>query len=338
MRARLGALALLVGSVLLSLVLVEGALRMSGRVSTEGVSTATSETFATIPGVFQPGQRVTEAPRPELRHRISINALGYRGPDILPGSGRRRVLCLGDSFTYGSYVDDEQTLPAQLERQWRARGHAVDVINAGLGGTTIVDQLEILRKATGQGLRPQHIVLTFSENDISDLARSETLLTSIERNRRLKDRPGIAWLYRHLRNTALFHLALEARGWVTAHRTAQAEHVDGVEAAQRLEELWARYDRLLGELVAHAEAHGSLVTFLIYPSHYRLGPGGPDQARLERIERIAAAKGLRTINLLAPLRASGQAPQQLYLLPFDGHPSPRGYAVAAAAVAEQLNP
>ena len=63
-----------VGLVLVTLSLAEFALRMTGRVPTEGMHVALAPTYDKIPGVFDPGQRVTELPRGELAHRISINS------------------------------------------------------------------------------------------------------------------------------------------------------------------------------------------------------------------------------------------------------------------------
>jgi lysophospholipase L1-like esterase len=328
---------LLLASLGTSLLVVEGALRLSGRVTTQGLATATADAFDRIPGMFQPGQRVVEQPHPRLRHSIGVNSLGYRGPEPT-FDGRAVVMCLGDSFTFGSYVNDDQTLPAQLQRAWHAQGRRVDVINGGLGGTTIVDHLEMLKKSIQHDMRPNRTLLIFSENDISDLARDEPMLVSIARNRALKGRAGISQVYGAVRNTALFNLALQVRGWSIARGTAQAEETAGADSAARVEALWARYDELLGQFVDYAASQGTPVTFVIFPSHYRLADpmkGGP---RLERVERLALARGLQVINLLEALRAGGRGPRDLYLLPDDGHPSPVGYEVAAAAVVREVSP
>jgi hypothetical protein len=42
------------------------------------------------------------------------------------------------------------------------------------------------------------------------------------------------------------------------------------------------------------------------------------------------------LNLLSPLRATNLPPDSLYLLPHDGHASPRANAVAGEWVAAQL--
>jgi hypothetical protein len=63
----------------------------------------------------------------------SINALGMRSPDVGPRrAGVQRILCVGASSTYGLFVQDNaSTWPSQLEQRLRARGRAVEVLNAG---------------------------------------------------------------------------------------------------------------------------------------------------------------------------------------------------------------
>jgi hypothetical protein len=173
----------------------EVALRLTGRVTVESVGTAMEDVFDRIPGVFAPGQKVVERPRPELRHSVSINTLGYRGAEIhgTASDSRIRVMCIGDSFTYGSYVDDDQTLPASLERELRRAGYPADVINAGVGGTTIVDQLYVLKKSAP--VQSDIVVLVFSENDVSDLAKDEPMYMTLEKNRKLKSQWGFRPLW-----------------------------------------------------------------------------------------------------------------------------------------------
>ncbi len=47
---------------------------------------------------------------------------------------RWRILCIGHSHTMGVGAPESESFPAQLERQLRARGRSVQVINMGFGG------------------------------------------------------------------------------------------------------------------------------------------------------------------------------------------------------------
>src|SRR5215470_5660402 len=53
--------------------------------------------------------------------RVRTNSLGLRGAEIPPReAGELRILVLGDSITFGDYVDEDETYPAVLERRLRS--------------------------------------------------------------------------------------------------------------------------------------------------------------------------------------------------------------------------
>ena len=100
--------------------------------------------------VRAPEQSIVDRQIRALPYAVRIDSLGYRGVDFprkkVPGE--LRVLAIGDSFTYGDFVDDGQTVPAVVQRQLeRACGRPVTVVNAGVGGSTITTQIEMLRRA-----------------------------------------------------------------------------------------------------------------------------------------------------------------------------------------------
>ncbi len=100
---------------------------------------------------------------------ITTNALGFRHPELGPKErGERRVLVLGDSITFGDYVDAEQTYPAHLERALRmgdAGGSStLQVINAGVGAIDLQNMLAILME-TGLSAEPDFILVGLYLND-----------------------------------------------------------------------------------------------------------------------------------------------------------------------------
>lgn len=194
-----------------TLLLSEVLLRLSGRVAVQGLHTASEKIFDKIPGIFEPGQNFIYRKKHNLPFHVSINSLGYRGPEISrkKPSGVIRILCLGDSTTFGDFVDDEETFPYRLQKLFEQKQEPVEVINGGVGGTTIVDQLYFLKKS--MEIDPDIVILTFFQNDISDLNRIEPLYISFAKNRRLKSSGLFGYIYRLFRDTALFQLALKAR-------------------------------------------------------------------------------------------------------------------------------
>ncbi|MBI4241955.1 MAG: hypothetical protein HY613_09575 [Candidatus Rokubacteria bacterium] len=104
--------------------------------------------------------------------RITTNSLGLRDrelPAVRP-PGVRRILALGDSFTFGDAVEWVEAWPQQLERALNGSGQAewYEVVNAGVSGYGTAQQL-LLYRALEVQIRPDVVVLGFSVvNDVLD--------------------------------------------------------------------------------------------------------------------------------------------------------------------------
>jgi GDSL-like Lipase/Acylhydrolase family len=107
--------------------------------------------------------------RPEYHHAVTINERGLRGPDYgyEKPSGMRRILLLGDSFTHGYSVADDETVSAVLERRLNAETPTKgwQVLNAGTAGYgTGQEYLFFLDE--GRRYQPDEVVVMFYYNDI----------------------------------------------------------------------------------------------------------------------------------------------------------------------------
>lgn len=72
---------------------------------------------------------------------IRVNSLGLRGPNVGPKEPDEfRILAIGDSITFGDYMDESLTIPALLEKELKQAGKKVTVLNAGLPGATASDE------------------------------------------------------------------------------------------------------------------------------------------------------------------------------------------------------
>ncbi len=75
----------------------------------------------------------------------------------------QRLMVFGDSLTAGYGLDSKDSLPAQLQRALRDRGHAVTVINAGVSGDTTSGGLSRLEWTLADD--PQAVILALGAND-----------------------------------------------------------------------------------------------------------------------------------------------------------------------------
>lgn len=123
---------------------------------------------------------------------MAINSLGYRGKEFAPRkrAGVYRVLCVGDSVTFGVGVNDELTYPARLERSLReAAGREVEAINGGVLGYGTPQELRYLRKE-GLSLEPDLVILEVCVNDFDDNSiteRYQLLREFMEKARAIRD-------------------------------------------------------------------------------------------------------------------------------------------------------
>lgn len=93
-----------------------------------------------------------------------------------------RILALGDSLTAGYGLPAEQSFPSQLEQALRARGHDVQVINAGVSGDTSAGGLARLDWVMAE--QPQAAIVALGANDGLrglDPAQTHTNLAAIVR-------------------------------------------------------------------------------------------------------------------------------------------------------------
>jgi hypothetical protein len=321
--------------ILGAVALAEVILRVLQLAPTTGVATVTAEQFERLPGIFAPNQDLVDRRKPQLPYRVEIDSLGYRGAEFPRAKEPHevRLLIAGDSFVYGDFVNDDETLPALLERDLRSRCNNVRVINAGLGGATIADEAMMIRRSAV--LAPDLVVLVFFENDVTDLAETP-LWTRLAAHRRAKSRFPASLVYPILRRTALWQLALAVEAGLQA-RGSLALAGEGLSpqensAIPRLREI---YHQALIALRDTLRVHHVPFVFVLFPEYSSIpGRGVPEQ--LGWAEETARAAGIRTYDLLYPLRASRLLTTQLYLVPRDGHASPQGYAVAARGLSDSL--
>lgn len=113
--------------------------------------------------------------QPEFSYIQHVNNLGHRGKDtsLKKVPGHYRVLMLGDSFTMGKGVEDNQTFSALLESSLNRRGGCGDVVFEMLnGGVDSYSPLLSYLQLTGD-LAPLEVDLVLLNLDVSDLLQEE---------------------------------------------------------------------------------------------------------------------------------------------------------------------
>jgi hypothetical protein len=97
----------------------------------------------------------------DFQFTVSTNRLGFRGPEFqlrrIPDM--KRILILGNSFTYGWGVNFEFTWPHLLENQLNASGMRVEVANVSRTATTGLEMIDVAARSIPL-LKPDLVVIS----------------------------------------------------------------------------------------------------------------------------------------------------------------------------------
>ncbi len=175
-----------------------------------------------------------------LRVPIRINRLGLRGPEPAQDSGgRQRWLALGDSFTLGLQVREDDHFLSHLSRL-----QGVEVFNAGVDAYSTWQALERYRKldeALGTGTV---LLVFFLGNDILDNRQSDAGPAQPV------GQSSASWKERLLgRHSVLF---ASWRIWQTRRNLADPAHPERMALSDELWQFTRRGQTELGDLVSRS--------------------------------------------------------------------------------------
>jgi hypothetical protein len=270
-------------------------------------------------------------------HRVAVNALGLRGPELAPRApGEVRVLALGDSLVYGQGVGDDDTLPARLAAELVARdpaGRPWTVVNAGHRAYATHQELALLEEL-GERVDPDVVVLFWYWNDLEerDVARTFADLSAsgpiaFDLGVPAEGAALRAWERKQLlRRSALLMVVHDLVA------TTQGEAWDAALVERGFEKL----DGYLARFGEWAAAHDARFVFAVLPDPANVDGDSPTAGHERRATELAGRHGLPTLELLPAVRAATERLGALPVIPYDGHYLPEGNHAMAEAAAEQL--
>ena len=118
-----------------------------------------------------PGQYTVKPMNGVRSFPLSINEVGLRAHRPIEATRvRRRLLVLGDSFTFAREVRTERIFTQQLQDLLVEQGRGdIEVLNAGVPAYGTAQQLLLMRElSTKHRLKPELVLLVFFTNDILD--------------------------------------------------------------------------------------------------------------------------------------------------------------------------
>lgn len=256
------------------------------------------------------------------RYFISYNSHGYRPPEHAyeKAPGRRRVVVLGDSFTDGSEVGDDELFTLKLQQAL----NDVDVINLGVYGYQTAQELVTLEHV-GLRYEPDAVVLMTVPNDLpgnvigfesfgpaprfvldGDTIRFEDLGHPNAREAfRVTNLPAPGWVHRNSTLYYFFNTYLYQRLASDRIRAFRDARLAAVPPDQQME----LYRRIVLRLHDICRSRG--LPLLVVFVHQRNDVTERSASPYTAIAAGFEAEGIRTLDLFEPLRqqeAAGPTP------------------------------
>lgn len=265
------------------------------------------------------------------------NSLGLRG-DELPevADNQLRVVCLGDSCTFGKGVNEEESWPRQLERLLREQAQGAwepVVANLGVNGYHGASY-EVMLEEVGLKLKPDIILVGFNLNDFPNAISAVDDKVFRERASRrmipesVRDSLGRLSLYRWARQT-FYHLRRN-QDWSNAESFAA-----GVAAGAPDDPIWQRQRRILEGIYDKAKGAGAQIALFLFPYESQIFLTSYDRTPIERLDGLCGEIGIPFLDLAEPFREAAKATNgnlELFLRGDRYHPTGNGYGVVAKEV------
>lgn len=286
-----------------------------------------------------PGQKSYTIDKP-----VIVNSLGFRSPD-LPASkrdGDLRVLCLGDSQTFGNGVDQDKTYPARLEALLRSSfaGRRVDVINAGVQAYDTAQEVDLLQREATR-LSPDLVTVGFYLNDIGEVLRTDKT-TMVEGGTGEFARRGLVKQFMPYR---LIYLLKRSRlitflGWrvdllIAGGRNNPMNQVLEGRTPAALEGGWRRIEEELRRARALAEARGFRLIVFPVPTAQEFLHDYPHEQYRSRFLAIADRLGLESFDPTPSMKSTGGGLDR-YFIRWDGHIGPETHDRIARMLMERI--
>jgi len=328
---------LLLGSTLLALGVAEALFRMFDVRGYHEPRKNRDEQLALLPEADRvPGVSVQYRPYAEFAHVYDsnprgtfdddnsigyrLNRFGFRSPDVelAKPRGVKRVVLLGDSFTFGQGVWLEDTLSYRLEGLLNTDVPAdTQVLNFAVGGWGSRDEILYL-ESEGMAFEPDLVVVVYVLND----ARYAGGLDLWREFREQYQKRGLEWSYL----ASYFYAAV-------GRRTLARRYVeDLVEESQQQSEKWRRSFADLNRGREIAAAGGARFAVAIFPFLYDLDETYPFRALHQKLVEYCRWNNIPVLDLFDAFQGHEYA--DLWVHPSDQHPNEEGHRIAADALAD----
>jgi hypothetical protein len=328
MRALLSNLALLVTTLVVLLLAAEGTFRLLARPAPQGPALVLAPELAGLPEFHGSFALATPNTRGIFKGTFfRTNSFGIRGPEYaMPKpDGVFRIVVIGDSFTMGSGVREEEAYPALLETMLNDTkpGRRYEVINLGLGGLNLKGSVTRLEQI-GLRYQPDMIAYGWTYNDIEGPSYRET---------------GVDGWWNPGHDSASYLMRWIQPRWQSIRDTflpGPGSYVYELDENYfRNPAAWDDFTADLGRLADDIHREHTCGAVLVHTGLHSLNGFHPFLRHYEAIERAATERRLTTIQSFPSYE--GMNARSLWVSAVDSHPNAAGHVVLARVLMAGLN-
>lgn len=244
----------------------------------------------------------------------------------------RRVLLLGDSFTYGAGVpDDDAIFPRLLEKALAEErssevgtASTIEVLNGGQGGSLTSDWVRLLERV-GPVFQPDVVIAVFFLRDGTRTTAREGFFFPLRDG--IVRRNQANWFYRNSYMVRIFQDQLDRR---TIGESYTREIRQSYFGSENETEEWRLAKENLRRIQLLARAQGATTGLVIFPILAELDDSYPFRDVCDEVSGFGEGLGMSVHSLLPAFL--GHDASTLWVSPADQHPNPQGHRIAAASL------
>ena len=218
---------------------------------------------------------------------FNADGMRDRAHDVENKDGAHRIVCLGDSVTFGQGVAQHETYPFLLEALLKQRGLNAEVFNIAVSGWSTRQQVTAYREIARR-YRPDQVFLGFCLNDVAEM----------HNNLAAPPAAPVRWLARH---SALTRWLIDAEG----RQIHSVEELLRNPDAPAVRAGWTLVFAELEALARDTRADGTGLSVLIFPFRLQLANDAPAPIAQQGLFAWCRKRGIPCLDLLPALRRTG---------------------------------
>lgn len=246
---------------------------------------------------------------------VKTNSYGMRGNEPDP-TQNHRILVLGDSFTFGFGIPQQEVFPVVLEEELKDQGQDYTVLNLAVPGYAIKDEVATLEHK-GLTWKPETIVLGYVLND-----------PEVEPIQQIPSyfREPSWWQHSHV-----LRLMARAKKRIEILSKGGGDYYQYLHSDRRS---WESVVEGFEDIRHMADRSDARVILLIFPDLWHNWDTYPYPDLHERVSALGEDRGFVVVDLFDYF--SVYPPADLRLSETDGHPNELAHTLVARALMETL--